>query len=240
MNIYAITKKGVGKPENEDRIIAGKTILSSRKHFTDERCTVIAVADGVGGNAGGAVASHFVANELCLLDHVDEDVLRGINDRLIALSASSDERRTMATTLSGICLSDGGVCLYNVGNSRVYLLQGGKYLKQLTTDDTTAQFLISTGKLKEEELESYDRKNEITACFGGGNPELLKLRIDRLELQSGSFMITSDGVHDHLDADRIEDLIAEYGISLPCCEEIVKAAVANGSEDDMSIIFADI
>lgn len=59
MNIVAITQKGPNKAENEDRIILGKNIIAEGVFQTQLANGIIAVADGVGGNNAGAVASHY-------------------------------------------------------------------------------------------------------------------------------------------------------------------------------------
>ena len=64
MNIIAITQKGPNKAENEDRIILGKNIIAEGTFQTQLANGIIAVADGVGGNNAGAVASHYVAKQL--------------------------------------------------------------------------------------------------------------------------------------------------------------------------------
>ena len=240
MNIYAATQKGTGKVENEDRIIVGKTIISSGFFQTDENCSVIAIADGVGGNNAGAVASHFVANKLCGLKTVSKESLTEINNELLRLSVTSTDLCGMATTLSGFCINDGMMSLFNVGNTRVYLLQSRKYLKQLTVDDTTLQFLISTGQITEEESKLFDRKNEITSCFGGGKASVFQIKINQTERFTVPFMLTSDGVHDYLSPDLIEDIVEEHGISVESCKNIVACAKEKGSPDDISVILGEL
>ena len=89
MNIIAITQKGAGKTENEDRIVAGKNIIADGFFRTQDFCGAVAVADGVGGNNAGAMASHFVAGCLAALENVCVEAFSAINEDLLALSASS-------------------------------------------------------------------------------------------------------------------------------------------------------
>ena len=181
MNVIAVTKKGLNKAENEDRVIVGKTIVADGTLFSEIDKGIIAVADGVGGQNAGAIASHFVANKICSLKEISIDHLKAINDELIAVSESTEGQKGMATTLSGIYCAEGKTQLISIGNTRVYLLQSRKYLKQLTTDDTTLNYLLATGQLSPEDVESFERKNEITACFGGGSADLFKIRVNYIE-----------------------------------------------------------
>lgn len=240
MNIIAITQKGLNKTENEDRIIIGKNLVADGLFWTANTPEIIAVADGVGGNCAGAIASHFVAKRLTSLDKISQEAFAEINQDLLTLSSSCPEYENMATTLSGIAIVDGIYCLFSIGNTRVYLLQSRKYLKQLTTDDTTLNYLLATGQLSAENANLIERKNEITACFGGGASHLFKIKFSTIDALTSPFMITSDGVHDYVPIDQIEEIIAEHGISIDTCKALIDAARSGGSQDDISIVLGEI
>lgn len=240
MNVIAVTQKGLNKTENEDRIIVGKTIVSGGTLFSEIDNGIIAVADGVGGNNAGAIASHFVANKVCYLKEISVEQLKAINDELISVSNAVEWQKGMATTLSGICCTESKPQLFSIGNTRVYLLQSRKYLKQLTTDDTTLNYLLATGQLAPEDADSFERKNEITACFGGGSADLFKVKVNYIEPLVAPVMITSDGIHDYLSVDQMEDIIEEHGLNEKTCFEMIQAARNNGSLDDASIIIGGV
>lgn len=239
MDIIAITQKGPHKPENEDRIIAGKNIIADGIFHARSFRGIVAVADGVGGNNAGAIASHYVATQLSKLDTISENDFARINKELLAVSATEESYKNMATTLAGIESTGGTTRVFSIGNTRVYLLQGRKYLKQLTTDDTTLNYLLATEQLSAEDIESFDRKNEITACFGGAD-HLFKMRYYTFESSLSPFMITSDGIHDHLSIDMMEEIIADSGLSIATCESMISAARDAGSRDDISIVLGEM
>lgn len=239
MNVIAVTQKGLNKTENEDRVIVGKTIVAGGTLFSEIENGIIAVADGVGGNNAGAIASHFVANKVCYLKKISVEQLKAINDELISVSDSVEWQKGMATTLSGICYAEGNLQLFSIGNTRVYLFQSRKYLKQLTTDDTTLNYLLATGQLSVEDVNSFERKNEITACFGNGSADLFKVKISYIEPLLAPIMITSDGVHDYLNVDEMEDIIEQNGFTEVSCIELIKAARNNGSVDDASVVLVN-
>jgi len=238
MKIIAITETGVNKSENEDRIIIGKSIIANGVFSTEIKEGNLAIADGVGGNNAGSVASSYVANQLCGLEKINIETFSKINNELIDLSKQRSEYEGMATTLSGVHISQ-VTTLYNVGNSRVYLLQSRKYLKQLTSDDTTLNYLLTTGQLAAEDAESFEKKNEITACFGGGSSALFRIKVSNIETFNSPIMITSDGVHDYITIDQMEEIIGEFGISEKACEVMIKKARLCGSCDDISIVLGD-
>ncbi len=240
MKVIAVTQKGLNKIENEDRIIIGKTIVANGTLFSEITDGIIAVADGVGGQNAGSVASHFVANSICSMSKITADQLRVINNELIKASEDNAGQKGMATTLSGVCIGDSNTQLFSIGNTRVYLLQSRKYLKQLTTDDTTLNYLLATGQLSAEDAKSFERKNEITACFGGGSSDLFKVKVSHIEPLTAPIMITSDGIHDHLSVDKMEEIIEEHGLSENACVELIKAARNNGSVDDASVVLGGV
>lgn len=240
MKVIAITQKGLHKTENEDRIIVGKSILANGTLLSEITNGILAVADGVGGQNAGSVASHFVANSICGVSEITLDRLHEINDELIKTSEDNEEQKGMATTLSGVCIGDGKTQLLSIGNTRVYLLQSGKYLKQLTTDDTTLNYLLATGQLSPNDAKSFERKNEITACFGGGSSDLFTVKVTNIEQLVSPIMITSDGIHDYLSVDQMEDIIEEHGLCESSCIELIKAARNNGSVDDASVVLGGV
>ena len=238
MKIYAATTKGICKPENEDRIIINQSVLTCGAFTAELTDGVFAIADGVGGNNAGAVASHFVSSKLGFLNHFTQEEFVKINLDLIEMSNTSAKLTNMATTLAGLYIRNTSIKLFSVGNTRIYSLQSGKYLKQITNDDTTVNYLLSTGQITTQEVELFENKSEITACFGGGKLELFNIKIFDLKSIS-TFLITSDGVHDYLSADEMKNIIERSGICTLTCETIVSAAIANGSQDDASIILGE-
>ena len=240
MKIYATTEKGEHS-ENEDRILINDTIVSDGTFETEcDGNLKICVAVGVGGNNAGAVASSFVCENLKNIVPLGKNDLVDINSRLLMKSTKNANYNGMATTLSGICISDEKASSFHIGNTRIYVFQGS-YIKQITEDHTSVNWLVKTGKLSKKEAETYDRRNEITACFGGGNPALINSLVfeESNETLSNTkrIVLTSDGVHEYVSIDELEDVLNNESLEpLSMCNEILNIAKANGSTDDKSII----
>lgn len=243
MKIYAMTEKG-DHSENEDRILINDTIVSAGAFEAEcDGKLKICVADGVGGNNAGAVASSFICENLKSAVSIDKNSLFDINTQLLDKSNSDANLKGMATTLSGIYIDDSTANIFHIGNTRIYVFQGS-YIKQITEDHTSVNWLIKTGKLSKKEAETYDRRNEITACFGGGNPALINSLVfeESNEVLSNAkrIVLTSDGVHEYVSIDEIEGILNDENISsLQACEKIVNIAKTNGSSDDKSIVIFD-
>ena len=243
MKIYAMTEKG-DHSENEDRILINDTIVSAGTF--EAKCDSnlkICVADGVGGNNAGAIASSFVCESLKTIVPSGKNDLVDINSQLLTKSTENANYNGMATTLSGICISDEKASSFHIGNTRIYVFQGN-YIKQITEDHTSVNWLVKTGKLSKKEAETYDRRNEITACFGGGNPALINYLVfeESNEALSNAkrIILTSDGVHEYVSVDELEDVLNNEALEpISMCKEIINLAKAIGSTDDKSIVIID-
>lgn len=240
MKIYAYMERGAGKPYSEDTMLVNNTILKDGFYTFDIASNYIAIADGVGGNAGGREASEFVL-ERCQNSLSGKDlrsVILNINEELLNYAKSNSGMEQMATTLSVILFNPGSHAkIAHIGNTRIFAIQG-EYLKQLTKDHTTVELLRSRGDFDAAEKAP---KNEITACMGSGTSDRIsQLQITEIEKDYSGYIITSDGIHDYLDIEIIEDFIIKGDLSSKAFEGLAKKANNNGSNDDKSIIIIKI
>ena len=237
--IYLATKCGASHSASEDTALVGTEVFVNIKAVIPfPQLGFICVADGVGGNCGGAKASNYICTALAEAEGLHPDMLQDYlyeeNKALIQLSKTAPEYSNMATTLSGVYVVEDEMVLVHVGNSRVYVKQG-KYLKQLTSDHITYNWLMSTGNT---EAAKMCNKSEITNCFGGGNSSLIsKLSVTKCKGFS-SLLLTSDGVHDFVDIDQLEMILNNESSGQEKCDQILAAALAAGSKDDMTVILA--
>lgn len=235
--IYVSTCAGRHHRVSEDTVLVGKDVLyETARVLPMPGNGFVCVADGVGGNRGGAEASHFVCSSLSEIEELSPDgigpLLTKINTALIDKSKAEPAFSQMATTLSGIYMAEDTAWLIHVGNTRVFVRQG-KYLKQLTSDHTTFNLLKSSGQ---NEAAGTCDKNEITNCLGGGDPALLaKLVVTELHHFS-LLLLTSDGVHEYVELDTLEDILSGAGSYSDKCDEMIRAAKDAGSEDDLSVV----
>lgn len=240
MKIYAMTVKGE-HTKNEDTVMINGKIIKDGFHLFDVNEVLACIADGVGGNKAGDIASEFVCSEISKLEELTRESIYKINEKLIALSQSNENLRKMATTLSLITISNEKNILIHIGNTRIGVFQSN-YLKQITEDHTTVNWLLKTRQITKKESVDYDKKNEITACLGGGNPALINLLVfeDKVEpiTKAHRIVITSDGIHDYVSDDDIENSISNNELE-EACKQIIDISTANGSMDDKSIIIID-
>lgn len=236
--IYIDTRKGKYHDISEDAFLVGDVVLSDDCRILPvPEKGFVCVADGVGGNHGGAEAAEFVLSKLSKQEEVEspeklKEVLCEINSHLVYYGIETPPFETMATTLTGIYLSDVSNILVHVGNTRAYVMQGN-YLKQITQDHTVYNWLKAMGRYDDAEA---CNKNEITSCFGGGNSSLIaKLYVSEIPYFN-KILLTSDGVHEYVNIDSLEDILNNTLLSnQEKCARIIDAALAAGSEDDITV-----
>ena len=235
--IYVATHVGKHHTVSEDTVLVGSHVLfETTATWPEPQNGFVCVADGVGGCRGGEKASRYVLRALANYQPGKEMDLRAfltdINRRMIEEARSEGTTPDMATTMTGIYLEDGVCTLCHIGNTRAYIRQG-KYLKQITPDHTVYAWLMNSGQVEAAER---CNKNEITNCFGGSNPALLsKLYITECPPFSLA-LLTSDGVHEYVDLDTLETILLGEGSYEKKCEDILRKARENGSEDDLSVV----
>lgn len=234
--IYLSTQKGIHKGESEDAVLVGTELFYETTATLPMPDTgFVCVADGVGGNKGGRTASHHILEFLSKTSQTDghiKELILQANESLKKKASGVPELAFMATTLSGIWY-DGNICLVvHIGNTRVYARQG-RYLKQLTSDHTLYKWLSSLGRTEEAEA---CNKNVIIGCLGGNNPDLIT-HLWVSELNSiGTLLLTSDGVHEYVSIDILEEVMASEQDHLEKCNAIIKSAKESGSTDDLSVV----
>ena len=205
------------------------------------------VADGMGGHAGGEIASQSTIARL--QDVVDsgavgtaaiENALSQAVSDIAAHPETTDEGT--GTTLTGVFfdVSDDEprwVSL-NIGDSRVYLLRDER-LVQVTTDHSVVQELISSGRLSAEEAESHPYSNVITRAVGAS--ELTPPDYLGIEVQDGDrFVICSDGLTKELTDYGIQHFLREESDPAVAADAMLAAALENGGRDNVTLIIVQV
>lgn len=244
MKICVYSKIGNGKSVCEDAaMVAGTIISDSYFEIQTEQTHTVAIADGVGGNAGGECASRYVLEKLNEVSMADVSVeylkqfIESVNKDLLHYASSSSGKENMATTLTGLIMTSDSGYLFHVGNTRIYALQGN-YLKQLTEDQTTYQWLLNIGQMEAAEK---CNKNEITHCLGGGNAQYgsgVCVKENNALSSYKRILLTTDGVHEYMSIDELEDFMSGE-VSEITMQMLADKAKANGSTDDQTIIVID-
>jgi len=204
-----------------------------------------AVADGLGGHAGGEVASGIaVESALRTLRQADSSDLAAALGAAFAAAASDVATRAeadpgladMATTLV-LAVRDaaGEVCVGNIGDSRAYLLSGGE-LAQVTRDDNIAELLRDRGALTAEQARVHPGQFQLTKALGLGDSEPA---VHRLTPAAGRLLLCTDGANGELSDEQMARLL-ESGTPQEACERLVTAALEAGGSDNVTVLVVDL
>ena len=208
-----------------------------------------AIADGVGGAAGGEVASQAMIGvlmhlEKCRLERtLEEDLAATIawgNDRIGFLAACRPELTGMSTTLTAVALADDGAyAIANVGDSRTYLLRDGR-LTRLTRDDSLVQALIDRGALTEAEARRHPQRSLVLEALDGTPPREPRLVAHVAARPGDRLLLCSDGLSDALDDDAIAADLRREPAPGRCADALVAHALAAGARDNVTVVVADV
>lgn len=232
---------GYDKKECEDTAVFNDTLINNQMVCIDaDVLQCIGVADGVGGNAGGRIASRYVAYQFSQTDfsHMTakdiQQFVDKVNTELINQAATIPGKAEMATTMTCVVATNDGYYLVHAGNTRLYVMQGA-YLKQWTIDHTTYEWLMACGQYEAAE---QCNKSEINCCLGGGNLRYAnRLVVEKLfDEFPDTLILTSDGIHEFVDIDSIEDALATAESDYAAAQVITNMSIENGSTDDKTIV----
>ncbi|MBM4070593.1 MAG: serine/threonine-protein phosphatase [Planctomycetes bacterium] len=214
------------------------------------------VADGVGGSAGGEVASRLAIQTLFNLavsipdwimlpdSELTTEIMRRAGERyqqistVLAEEAQADpDLRNMATTMTLAWSMGADLYVAHLGDSRAYLFHDGA-LRQLTRDHTLAQAMADRGEIAPEQV-ARNRLRHVLMQSLGANQCNVEPDIDRYELASGDYLLLcSDGLTDMVRDDIIASVFALKESAEAACRRLVDLALEAGGRDNVTVVVA--
>ena len=208
---------------------------------------VFAVADGMGGHAGGAAAAAAVIEALQALTGAGTTTVERIR---LALQRADGEIRAFTgpatggagTTVAGVALVDGADgpqwAVFHVGDSRVYRWHEGS-LAQLSTDHSVVQELIDAGYITDETAATHPQRHIITRALGVGGrsePDIALLPIVPGDL----FVACSDGLTGELDDEGIARVVSSGGSPVAVADALTVEAEKLGARDNVTVVAVQV
>lgn len=238
-DVHVLTVCGPVREENQDAAAAWKA---------DGGDVALLVADGMGGHASGREAAEIVVRSC--LDALRsrngtswEDAFRtaiaGAQEAVRAASSQGEGRHaSMGATVAVAVLSELSATPHlhvaHVGDSRVYLYRG-RSLYRLTSDHSLVAQMVRDGLLAEEEAFGHPDSNVIQRAIGQSGPLEPEIQ-EALPLDAGDVVILcSDGLHGVVRDDAIGEIVGRSGSAEEICRNLLAAALAAGSEDNITI-----
>ena len=239
MKITAKTDKGLVRENNQDSYAAGELPGGA---------VWAVVCDGMGGAAGGNIASSVAVNTI---SHAVEDcyhegmkpssvfrllesAIHRANANLLDMAQEDQSLSGMGTTCVAVLLIQGVAYIAHVGDSRVYVVRQSGDLSQITRDHSYVQELVEQGRITQEQARNYPGKNIITRAVGVA--ESIRVEFSEAEVQENDvLLLCTDGLTNFVTDEQIVQIIrdsadAEYA------EELVEAANENGGGDNVTVV----
>ncbi|MDF2091260.1 Stp1/IreP family PP2C-type Ser/Thr phosphatase [Knoellia sp. 3-2P3] len=225
---------GLVRSENQDSGYAGPHLL--------------VVADGMGGHAGGDIASSIAIGRMVSLDgesHGGDDVTDHLVHTLASANAEiqsqiehTPELQGMGTTVTALLRAGNKVALAHIGDSRAYLLRGGTF-SQITHDHSFVQSLVDDGRITEEEADSHPQRSLVTRVLTGAHDDEPDLMVR--EVRPGDrFLLCSDGLSGFVARDTIEEVLSAGQPVGPTADRLVELAMKAGAPDNVTVVVADV
>lgn len=199
----------------------------------------VVVADGVGGGPSGDLASASLVHRVIAggARLPDADALavriRGANWELRAHVDRDEALRGMATTFTGVFVSEAGSLLIaHTGDSRAYRFSGGELTRQ-TRDDSFVQTLVDSGVIAPEAAATHPHRNVITASLHGAEDDAVS--VAELPAHVGDrWLVCSDGVTDYVSDQQLAAYLASSPSVEQAAADIAAAALAAASRDNVT------
>jgi protein phosphatase len=229
---YAVRSHiGLVRSDNQDAVYAGPRLL--------------AVADGIGGQVGGATASRVVIATFAPLDEDDasqemlgalRETTQTANAHLRQVIEEQPDLNGMGTTLTAMLFDGNRLAVAHVGDSRAYLMRGRSF-SQITKDQTFVQALVDEGRITPEEASNHPQRSVILRALAGSevDPDL-----SMREAHLGErYLLCSDGLSDYVSGDSIRDAL-HIDDPHEAADRLVELALRAGGRDNVTCIVADV
>ena len=226
---------GKVREENQDRISRFATPLGD----------FFLVADGVGGNRGGAEASSMIAKGYAqylapvLADAEPMAALSAVSNQInaeiyAAGHSGNPQLQNMGSTVAFALLGGDSALIGHVGDSRVYHIRDGR-LAQVTHDHSAVQNLLDHGLVTETQARNHPDASVLTRSFGQ-KPQV-EVEFDSVSLQAGdALLLCSDGLWGCVSDEEIAAVVTSPSLSVQACADaLLDLALKAGGPDNISI-----
>ena len=243
MIISYTTDVGRIRKENQDSVYAKQI---------DDNAALLIVADGMGGHKGGRTASRSAIEQIVikilggyrenLTDEEICDLLRiavfEANGNIYSASLKDFELVGMGTTAVVAIITGGTLYTANVGDSRLYHFSKGE-LKQITTDHSYVESLVSKGIISKDEARNHPKKNVITRAVG--SESMVDIDIFRTDVSKGDkILLCSDGLSGCVSEEIIHTVVSDGGTLREKAEGLVELANAAGGPDNITVLIVEL
>jgi protein phosphatase len=256
------------RPSNEDHFVVASLQRSVQLRQTnlDDHALIerlcgpmaylYAVADGVGGHAGGRLASGLAVETIVQYlsetvgsyhavppgqEHDFLDPLRAAvqraHDRLLVAFDTAGRQGGPATTLTLALLVWPRVFVVHVGDSRAYHFRAGA-LRPLTRDQTMGAYLVEQRAISAQQAARAGLNDVLASAIGAQD---MTPAVGVLDVEPGdALLLCTDGLTRHLSEEEIAAVLAEEGDARTRCETLLARALAGGGRDNVTVVVVQV
>ena len=235
---------GLERTHQEDAY--GFQLSAADKILAQHRGAIFIVADGVGGQQAGELASRLAVETIRKSYYADladdpavalRNALNAANE-VVHNAGRAAGRERMATTVVCAIVLQRRLHIGHVGDSRAYLLRDGR-LTLLTEDHSWVNDQIRLGLLDREAAASHPRRNIITRALGYA-PQVEPEISPAITLSDGDrVLLCTDGLYEGIEARQIEEILRSHPPQL-ACQKLVELANETGGTDNVTVIVIEI
>ena len=206
---------------------------------TTDQVLAVGVADGMGGHAGGEVASAIALETAMGVGGEPAIRVQAANLAVIDAARKRPRLEGMGTTLTiGLFDPDGDLDLAHVGDSRAYLMRGDE-LKQVSRDHSYVAEMIEAGRLTPEEAHNHPYRSVVTRAIG--LDPVVEVDTYGIVLEAGDrILLCSDGLTDMLDEEQIAETLEAAEKPAAAAEALLAAANEAGGIDNITVVVVDV
>ncbi|MDO5722700.1 MAG: protein phosphatase 2C domain-containing protein [Actinomycetaceae bacterium] len=226
---------GLRRQNNQDSGYAGSHLL--------------VLCDGMGGPAGGDIASSIAVAHLVGLDtddhpadlmlHLLRKALVSAHDELVDRSRVDPQLHGLGTTCIALMRSGNKLALVHIGDSRAYVLRDGE-LTQVTTDHSFVQYLVETGQISPEEAETHPQRSVVLRILGDSDNDVNPDESLREAVLGDRWLLCSDGLSGVVSPETILETLVTVDDPGQCAEDLVQLALRAGGPDNITVVIADV
>jgi protein phosphatase len=263
VDAFGLTDPGKVRPANEDhfaiavlrKAVELRQCSITASHVTERysspEAMVFVVADGVGGQPGGAFASETAIT--ALVEYLSQaagcyhnlDVTRvheflaqlenSVHTAHLRLGGSEGGSHGPATTLTMATLVWPRAYIVHVGDSRAFYLRRGR-LRQLTRDQSMGEFMVESGAWTEEQARRARTSGVLVSALGAAE---MTPALGLVDLVPGdTLLLCTDGLTKHVSDETIAEILGRSGSAEAACRALVDAALAEGGTDNVTAVVA--
>lgn len=258
-----LTHPGKFRPNNEDAFLAlnfnggGLQFLGKVGSAPQtEADFVFAVSDGMGGANSGEFASRIAVDKITRLlprsfrraaqgmsvDYQDvlPELFTSIHHDMTRMAESYEECAGMGATLTMAWFSPGWMYFAHIGDSRLYYLEAGGQLKQISEDNSHVGWLRRKGKINEREARTHPRRNVLNKALGGGH-QFVDPQVGAVSCQPGDiFLLVTDGIIDGLWDRHLEEILRTPDAVITPAQQMVNESLSRSGRDNLTAVVVEV